>query len=72
MGLNELIFFLFVSYLGDNFSGFINFEFINNYSRIKDLVLLIPGNSLKWDYHDDLNKIRNGRLLNLMQCSEYL
>jgi hypothetical protein len=59
MGLNQLNLF-FVNDLGENFSGFINFEFINNYSSDKGFGSLnLQEVYLKWDYHDYL-KVKFG------------
>ncbi len=62
MGLNQLNLF-FEKDLGDNFSGFINFEFINNFSSDKGYGSLnLQEVYLKWDFHDYL-KVKFGMVI---------
>jgi hypothetical protein len=62
MGVNQLNLF-FGKDLGDDFSGFINFEFINNYSSNNGFGSFnLQEAYLKWDYSDFL-KVKFGMLI---------
>ena len=62
MGVNQLNLF-FAKDLGNDFSGFINFEFLNNYSSDKGFGSFnLQEAYIKWDYRDFL-KIKFGMLI---------